>query len=155
MHSKKVVLLLLLAFALPVVINRFSLTLVLLSLKGTEQFKPNWDNIAENYKFPSWYTNAKFGIFIHWGVYSVPAFGNEWYSRNMYIKGSSEYEHHRKTYGDQAKFGYKDFIPMFKAEKFNADEWAICSRSGAICVTIAEHHDGFQCTLVTLINGTR
>lgn len=116
------------------------------SLKGTEQFKPNWDNIAENYKFPSWYTNAKFGIFIHWGVYSVPAFGNEWYSRNMYIKGSSEYEHHRKTYGDQAKFGYKDFIPMFKAEKFNADEWAdLFKESGAkYVVPVAEHHDGFS-----------
>jgi alpha-L-fucosidase len=93
-----------------------------------------------------WYQNAKFGIFIHWGVFSVPAFGNEWYPRNMYIQGSPEYEHHRKTYGEHKDFGYKDFIPMFKAEKFNADEWAeLIQESGArYVVPVAEHHDGFQ-----------
>ena len=94
------------------------------SIKGTEVFQPDWENIAEHYEFPSWYIDGKFGIFIHWGLYSVPAFGNEWYSRNMYQQGSAEYEHHRATYGDQKDFGYKDFIPMFTAEQFNADTWA-------------------------------
>jgi alpha-L-fucosidase len=55
---------------------------------------------------------------LHWGVYSVPAFGNAWYSRNMYIPGNKAYEHHIATYGPQCKFGYKDFIPMFRAEHF-------------------------------------
>ena len=68
-----------------------------------------------SYETPEWYRNAKFGIFIHRGIYSVPAFDSEWYSRNMYIQGSPEYEHHIKTYGSHREFGYKDFIPMFKA----------------------------------------
>ena len=51
------------------------------SQKGTNVFQPDWDNIAANYNFPEWFTDAKFGIFIHWGVYSVPAFENEWYAR--------------------------------------------------------------------------
>ena len=108
-------------------------------------FKDNWESLS-NYTLASWYKNAKFGIFIHWGVYSVPAFSNEWYPRNMYIEGSEEYEHHIKTYGNQKDFGYKDFIPMFKAEKFNPDEWAdLFLESGAKYVTpVAEHHDGFQ-----------
>jgi len=112
---------------------------------GTGIFQPDWDNIAEHYTFPDWFCDAKFGIFIHWGVYSVPAFGTEWYARNMYNEGSREFEHHRKTYGDQTQFGYKDFIPLFKAERFNADEWAdVFMASGAkYVVPVAEHHDGF------------
>ena len=75
------------------------------------EYKDSWDSLARH-KTPQWFQDAKFGIFIHWGVYSVPAFGNEWYSRNMYIQGSPEFEHHVKTYGEHKKFGYKDFIPM-------------------------------------------
>ena len=85
-------------------------------------FEPTWESL-ENYVTPEWYLDAKFGIFIHWGVYSVPAFKNEWYARNMYVQGTEEFEHHVKTYGSHEDFGYKDFIPKFKAEKFDADEW--------------------------------
>lgn len=108
-------------------------------------YKDNWDSLSE-YEVPKWYKKSKFGIFIHWGVYSVPAFGSEWYSRNMYIQGSPEFEHHIKTYGKHTEFGYKDFIPMFKAEKFDADRWAkLFKRAGArYIVPVAEHHDGFQ-----------
>lgn len=108
-------------------------------------YKDNWDSLSD-YTVPKWYMNAKFGIFLHWGIYSVPAFGNEWYSRNMYCKENREFEHHRKTYGEQKDFGYKDFIPMFKAEKYNADEWAkLFKEAGAqYVVPVAEHHDGFQ-----------
>jgi len=108
-------------------------------------FKDSWESLS-NYKIPEWYRNAKFGIFIHWGVYSVPAFSNEWYPRNMYQEGSKEFEHHVKTYGPQIKFGYKDFIPMFKAEKFDPDKWGeLFLKSGAkYVVPVAEHHDGFQ-----------
>jgi alpha-L-fucosidase len=99
-----------------------------------------------NYHVPDWYQKIKFGIFIHWGIYSVPAYGNEWYPRNMYIKDSNEYKHHIKTYGNHKDFGYKDFIPMFKAEKFNPDEWAeLFAQAGAeYVIPVAEHHDGFQ-----------
>lgn len=108
-------------------------------------FSDDWDSLG-NYQVPEWYRNAKFGIFIHWGVYSVPAFGNEWYPRQMYIQGSPEYEHHLKTYGNHKDFGYKDFIPMFTAPKFDPQEWArLFKEAGArYIVPVAEHHDGFQ-----------
>ncbi|WP_255417200.1 alpha-L-fucosidase [Proteiniphilum sp. X52] len=116
------------------------------SPKGTDLFQPNWDNIAEYYQFPEWYVDAKFGIFIHWGVFTVPAFDNEWYSRNMYQKDHKVYKHHIETWGPHDKFGYKDFIPLFKAEQFNAQQWAeLFKKSGAkYVVPVAEHHDGFS-----------
>jgi len=109
------------------------------------KFKDNWDSLR-NIEIPQWYKNAKFGIFIHWGIYSVPAFSNEWYSRNMYVKDSAEYKHHISTYGSHKDFGYKDFIPMFKGEKFNAEEWLdLFEAAGAkYIMPVAEHHDGFQ-----------
>lgn len=108
------------------------------------KYKDNWQSLADH-KTPEWYRRAKLGIFIHWGIYSVPAFGNEWYSRNMYDKKYKEYRHHIDTYGNHKDFGYKDFIPMFKAEKFNADEWiSLFKESGArYIMPVAEHHDGF------------
>jgi alpha-L-fucosidase len=110
-------------------------------------FQANWPSL-ETYQVPTWYADAKFGIFIHWGVYSVPAFGNEWYPRNMYLQGdkSKIFEHHVAKYGPQNRFGYKDFIPMFKAEKYNPAAWAeLFRKSGARYVMpVAEHHDGFQ-----------
>lgn len=116
----------------------------IMSIIDRGPFKPSWLSLEE-YQIPKWYKDAKFGIFIHWGVYSVPAFGSEWYPRCMYLKDDPAFEHHRRTWGDQSKFGYKDFIPMFKAEKFDADEWAdIFARAGArFVVPVAEHHDGF------------
>ncbi len=107
-------------------------------------FAAHWDSLHA-YHVPAWYEDAKFGIFIHWGVYSVPAFGNEWYPRNMYLQGSPEFEHHLKTYGPQSQFGYKDFIAQFTAEKFDPDHWAgLFRQAGAqFVVPVAEHHDGF------------
>lgn len=108
------------------------------------QYAPEWDSLSR-YVIPEWYEDAKFGIFIHWGVYSVPAFSSEWYARHMYVEGTPAYQHHVNTYGTQDKFGYKDFIPMFTADKFDADEWiSIVKQSGAkFVVPVAEHHDGF------------
>jgi len=111
-------------------------------------YTPDWSSLAK-YEIPQWYKDAKFGIFIHWGAYSVPAFGSEWYPRQMYInrgrRGSNTFEYHLKTYGPQETFGYKDFIPKFKAEKFDAARWAqLFKESGArYVVPVAEHHDGF------------
>jgi len=94
---------------------------------------------------PEWHKDAKFGIFIHWGIYAVPAFGSEWYPRNMYIKDRPEFEHHLATWGPHAEFGYKDFIPMFKAENWDPEAWVdLFKRAGArYIVPVAEHHDGF------------
>src|SRR3974390_1447854 len=110
----------------------------------TGSFRPDWESL-KNYEVPEWYKDAKFGIFIHWGVYSVPAFGNEWYPRNMYSEGSDEYKHHLATYGPPDKFGYKDFIAMFRAEKFDPKTWAqLFKEAGAkYVVPVFEHHDGF------------
>ena len=108
------------------------------------RYKPDWQSLS-HHKVPDWYMNDKVGVFIHWGIYSVPAYGNEWYSRGMYDKNSPEYEHHIKTYGSPKDFGYKDFIPMFKAEKFDAAEWIRLFMSAGIkyVMPVAEHHDGF------------
>jgi alpha-L-fucosidase len=107
-------------------------------------FVPTWDSL-EHVGVPAWYQDAKFGIFIHWGPYSVPAFGTEWYPHYMYQQGRPEFEHHLKTYGPHTKFGYKDFIPLFTAPKFDADQWTeLFARAGAkYVVPVAEHHDGF------------
>ena len=107
-------------------------------------FKADWQSL-QKYQTPDWYKDAKFGIFIHWGVYSVPAFGSEWYPREMYREGSKEYQHHLEKYGLQAQFGYKDFIPRFTAGKFDPKEWGkLFEESGAkYVVPVFEHHDGF------------
>lgn len=107
-------------------------------------FSADWDSLT-GVGIPEWYREGKFGIFIHWGVYSVPAFENEWYPRNMYIEGSDAYNHHVASYGPHTSFGYKDFIPQLTADKFDADEWAsLFRRAGAkFVVPVAEHHDGF------------
>jgi len=108
-------------------------------------YKDTWESLQTK-KSPEWFKTSKFGIFIHWGLYSIPAFNNEWYPRNMYIENSEEFLYHVKTYGKHKDFGYKDFIPLFKAEKFDADFWAkTIKESGAkYTLTVAEHHDGFQ-----------
>jgi alpha-L-fucosidase len=107
-------------------------------------FRPDWDSL-KGFRTPPWYQDAKLGVFIHWGAYSVPAFGSEWYPRDMYRTNAPEFAHHRATWGPQAKFGYKDFIPLFKAEKFDATAWATLLKEAGVkyVVPVAEHHDGF------------
>lgn len=108
------------------------------------KFEPTWESLKQ-FTTPDWYQDAKFGIFIHWGVFSVPAFDNEWYSRNMYMQGSRAFEHHVKTYGSQRDFGYKDFIPQLTGAHFDAGEWIdLFKQAGArYVIPVAEHHDGF------------
>jgi alpha-L-fucosidase len=108
------------------------------------RFAPAWESLR-GYTVPQWYRDAKFGIFVHWGAYAVPAFGNEWYPRNMYQPDQEAYRHHLATYGPQTTFGYKDFIPRFTGERFDAAGWAgLFKEAGArYVVPVAEHHDGF------------
>ena len=77
-------------------------------LNAQGRYQANWDSLKK-YQTPDWFRDAKFGIFIHWGVYSVPGFGSEWYPREMYRQGTPENKHHIETYGPISKFGYKDF----------------------------------------------
>lgn len=120
--------------------------LILMNIPAHSQktYTPDWESLS-TYEIPEWFRDAKFGIFIHWGVYAVPAYINEWYPRNMYRKGSKQNVYHLKTYGTLKEFGYKDFIPKFKAENWNPGVWArIFKESGAkYVVPVAEHHDGF------------
>ncbi len=107
-------------------------------------FQPNWPSLG-GFTTPRWYQDAKLGVFIHWGAYSVPAFGSEWYPRNMYRTNAPEFSHHLATYGSPSKFGYKDFIPLFRAERFDPKAWARLFKEAGIkyVVPVAEHHDGF------------
>ncbi len=108
-------------------------------------YSANWQSLAKHEAAPQWYQDAKLGIYLHWGVYSVPAFGSEWYPRNMHFKGRKENKHHLKTYGELNDFGYHDFVPMFKGEHFNATAWAaLFKKAGAkFAGPVTEHHDGF------------
>jgi len=123
--------------------------------KQSQTYQPNWESL-EQHEVPDWYDDAKFGIFIHWGVYSVPAWApvggessssqySEWYPFHMYVEGDTTYEYHREHYGELSEFGYKDFIPMFTAEKWDPDRWAqLFDDAGArYVVPVGEHHDGF------------
>ncbi len=114
------------------------------SAKAGPVYEPTWPSL-QRHPVPTWYLDAKFGIFIHWGVASVPAFSSEWYPKWMYVKGNPAYEHHIKTYGPHKQFGYKDFIPKFTMEKFDPKAWAqLFKDAGAkYVVPVAEHHDGF------------
>ena len=111
----------------------------------TAPYQAEWESLKQH-QVPEWFRDAKFGIYFHWSVYSVPAFENEWYSRNMYQRGSSANKHHVQTYGEVSKFGYKDFIPQFTAEKFDPDAWAdLFVKAGArFAGPVAEHADGFS-----------
>ena len=80
-------------------------------------YRDDWESL-ETYEAPAWYRDAKFGIFIHWGVYSVPAFGSEWYPRNMYRQGSPEYTHHIATYGPQDEVRLQGFHPHVQGRAF-------------------------------------
>ena len=112
---------------------------------AADRYQPSWESLV-SHPNPQWFDDAKFGIYFHWGPYSVAAFDNEWYSRNMYRPEQRAYRHHMATFGALDHFGYKDFIPMFKAEHFNPDEWAdLFVRAGArFAGPVAEHADGFS-----------
>ena len=99
----------------------------------------------QRYQTPAWFRDAKFGIWSHWGPQAVPRQG-DWYARNMYIQGSSQYEYHLKTYGHPTIHGYKDIIPLWKAEKWNPDELMdLYVKSGAkYFVSMGVHHDNFD-----------
>ena len=120
-----------------------------------QSYNTSHESIA-SYDVPAWYSEGKLGVFMHLSAFSVPAFKNEWYATNMYYAEDNptlrhkEYrksfrDHHEKTYGSLKEFGYKDFIPMLKMEKFDADYYAeLVKKSGAAYFAApAVHHDGF------------
>ena len=119
------------------------------ALAAETQYAPKWASL-DTRPCPQWYLDAKFGIFIHWGVYSVPAWGApksyaEWYWNNMANQKPDNvwWQFHKQNYGED--FPYQDFAPMFRAELFNPDQWAdLFVRSGAkYIVPTSKHHEGF------------
>ncbi len=129
----------------------------------TKQYKPTWDSVR-THEVPEWFNDSKFGIFIHWGLYSVPAFAPpsgelgaipndeswfcnnpyaEWYYNSINVEKGPTYEHHIKTYGKD--FEYENFADMWKAENWNPEEWAeLFKEAGAkYVVLVTKHHDGF------------
>jgi alpha-L-fucosidase len=109
-------------------------------------FGESWKSIEQNYRDPEWFRDAKFGIMMHWGIYSVPAHGSEWYVRYMYGGNADIMRWHTEHFGPPAKFGYKDFLPGFTAAKWDPDAWAALFRKAGARYVLApgEHHDGFS-----------
>ncbi|MET9000158.1 alpha-L-fucosidase [Amycolatopsis sp. NPDC004169] len=130
--------------------------------QGPSSYTPSWASVDQHPPAPEWFQDAKFGIYYHWGVFSVPAYGNEWYPRNMYIDGSNENNHHKQVFGDPSAWPYQNFIngardkagnwvqfaPKLKSAGGNFDpaEWAqLFADAGAkFAGPVAEHHDGYS-----------
>ena len=109
------------------------------------EYTEEWASLGKHNESPEWFKNSKLGIYFHWGLYSVPAYSSEWYPRWMHFKNHKVYKHHVEKYGKPSEFGYHDFAPMFKAEKFDPEEWAqLFKDAGAqFAGPVAEHHDGY------------
>jgi alpha-L-fucosidase len=130
--------------------------------EGPSSYTPTWPSVDQHPPAPEWFQDAKFGIYFHWGVFSVPAYANEWYPRNMYFAGSNENRHHVDTYGDPSAWPYHNFIngardragnwvqfaPKLRSAggNFDPNEWAqLFADAGArFAGPVAEHHDGYS-----------
>jgi len=133
-----------------IIISVFALVIMVLSVSGQQKiYEPTWESL-DNHQMPEWYDDAKIGLSMHWGVYSVPAWAPreegisyaEWYGRRMVDKSNPTYTYHLENYGDVP---YDSFIDMWKAEKYDPEQWAIFAKSmGAKYMFItSKHHDGF------------
>ncbi|MFF0824573.1 alpha-L-fucosidase [Micromonospora sp. PTRAS2] len=133
-----------------------------LATEGPQSYTATWASVDQHPPAAEWFQDAKFGIYYHWGAFSVPAFGNEWYPRNMWNTGSAENNHHKSVYGDPSAWPYHNFIngardkagnfvqfaPKLKSTggNFDPNEWAqLFADAGAkFAGPVAEHHDGFS-----------
>ena len=123
---------------------------VLQNIQAQKVYEPTWESL-DSHKMPKWYDDAKIGLSMHWGVYSVPAWAPresgisyaEWYAKRMQDKDNPTHDYHLKNYG--ADFSYDDFIPQWKAESYNPEDWAkFAKKMGAKYMFItSKHHDGF------------
>ncbi|NUT98774.1 MAG: alpha-L-fucosidase [Saccharothrix sp.] len=129
---------------------------------GPSSYTPTWASVDQHPPAAEWFQDAKFGIYFHWGVFSVPAYGNEWYPRNMYFSGSGENRHHIDTYGDPSVWPYHNFVngardkagnwvqfaPKLRSAggNFDPDEWAqlFVDAGARFAGPVAEHHDGYS-----------
>jgi alpha-L-fucosidase len=113
-------------------------------------FQPSWESLSR-YEAPDWFRNAKFGIYMHWGPMTVVPGHGGWYGRHMYMQQNTEwgndYAIHHRQFGHPSEFGYKDIIPLWKAEKWDPDELvSLYKKVGARYIAcVAVHHDNFDC----------
>ena len=109
-------------------------------------FEESWQSIGQNYRDPDWFRDGKFGIMMHWGIYSVQAHASEWYVRYMYGGNPAIMQWHTEHFGPPTKFGYKDFLPKYTAAKWDPDAWAALFKKAGARYVLApgEHHDGFS-----------
>ncbi|MFF5958242.1 alpha-L-fucosidase [Streptomyces luteogriseus] len=126
------------------------------------RYTPDWNSVDQHPPAPEWFQDAKFGIYFHWGAFSVPACDNEWYPRSMYQAGSNANRHHIATYGRPSAWPYHNFIdgaqdlagntvkfapkPKSAGGKFDPDEWVqlFVDAGARFAGPVAEHHDGFS-----------
>jgi len=118
------------------------------SEESSQKYQPTWESL-KTHRDPEWFRDAKLGIYTHWGPVTVgcedcPKAG-QWYGGQMYNPKSPVFKFHQQRFGDQTKVGYKDVIPLFKAEKFDAEAWAdLFTQAGAkFAGPVAVHHDNF------------
>ena len=111
---------------------------------ASEKFESNWESL-QKFKTPEWYSDAKLGVFLHWGPQTITRMGG-WYPRYMYEEGHKAYEAHRKNFGHPSKVGYKDIVEMWKAENFDPEKLVgVFKQAGAgFIVPVAVHHDNFD-----------
>src|SRR5947199_4203761 len=138
---------------------KLPIAILLVAPLFAQTYQPNWESLDRR-PTPSWFQDAKFGIFIHWGLYSVPSYAAagvpkeqqyaEWYWNSITggkakpdAPGAAAWKFHQRVYG--ANFPYQDFAPMFRAEMFDPDQWAdTLFHSGAKYVVLtSKHHEGF------------
>lgn len=127
--------------------NLVALMLTFCILPGSQLFAQKFEPTLESfkqYKYPNWFRDAKFGIWAHWGPQAVPRQG-DWYAKKMYEEGGADYKYHVEHYGHPSKFGYKDIIPLWKAERWNPEQlMALYKKVGArYFVSMGTHHDDF------------
>ena len=108
------------------------------------RYEASWESLTRH-EAPGWFSDSKFGLYAHWGIYAVPGFGNEWYGKWMHDPSHEIHRRHVETFGSPAEYGYTRFIDGFTAEHFDPDEWAdLFAASGARYAGFSlAHHDGF------------
>ncbi len=110
----------------------------------TGEYEPTWESLRQ-YQVPEWFRDVKFGIWAHWGAQCVEGSG-DWMAREMYMEGSGKYNYHQEHYGHQSEFGYKDILPLFRAEKWNPDALVkFYKECGAeYFFALGNHHDNYD-----------
>ena len=110
----------------------------------TGQYQPTWESL-KTHQTPEWFRDAKFGIWAHWGPQCVEGSG-DWMARSLYMEGNREYKHHVKNYGHPSEVGFKDILPLFKAENWNPEKLVEkYKRCGAqYFFVLGNHHDNYD-----------